>query len=247
MSLRHHEIAEAGHRILNPFTEAKLRLLGEVCRLRPGTTATSTSPAARARCCADGPTVTASAGIGRGHQRGVPGRRRTNAPRELGVSDRSRSSHGDARRGPSAPTPLRRGVLHRRRPGSAAGSPAPSSCCVPAAAPRRAAAASASRTGSDRRRPEAHEARASPLTTSPGSSAPSTGSRRLALRLVEMVLADRGQLGPVRGGAVVDRLTTGCATNQDDPDAATMRRLSGRNQPRAPARTSDASWAGACS
>ncbi|HTJ38185.1 MAG TPA: methyltransferase domain-containing protein [Dactylosporangium sp.] len=31
-----HEISEAGHRILNPFTEEKLMLLGEICRLRPG-------------------------------------------------------------------------------------------------------------------------------------------------------------------------------------------------------------------
>ena len=37
MSLRHHEIAEAGHRILNPFTEARLRLLGEVAAVEPGT------------------------------------------------------------------------------------------------------------------------------------------------------------------------------------------------------------------
>ncbi len=36
MSLRLHEIAEEHHRILNPFTEEKLMLLGEVCRLRPG-------------------------------------------------------------------------------------------------------------------------------------------------------------------------------------------------------------------
>ncbi|WNI14875.1 SAM-dependent methyltransferase [Actinacidiphila sp. ITFR-21] len=36
MSLRHHEIAESGHRILNPYTEEKLMLLGEVCRLREG-------------------------------------------------------------------------------------------------------------------------------------------------------------------------------------------------------------------
>jgi SAM-dependent methyltransferase len=35
MSLRYHEIAESNHRILNPFTEEKLILLGEVCRLRP--------------------------------------------------------------------------------------------------------------------------------------------------------------------------------------------------------------------
>jgi SAM-dependent methyltransferase len=36
MSLRHHEIAEANHRILNPFTDEKLTLLGQICRLRPG-------------------------------------------------------------------------------------------------------------------------------------------------------------------------------------------------------------------
>lgn len=34
--LAQHEISEADHRILNPFTEDKLLLLGEVCRLRPG-------------------------------------------------------------------------------------------------------------------------------------------------------------------------------------------------------------------
>ncbi|HET7770643.1 MAG TPA: hypothetical protein VFN74_17850 [Chloroflexota bacterium] len=33
MSLRHHEIAEANRRILNPFTAEKLALLGEICRL----------------------------------------------------------------------------------------------------------------------------------------------------------------------------------------------------------------------
>jgi len=36
MSLRKYEIAEGDHRILNPFTDAKLALLGEVARLRPG-------------------------------------------------------------------------------------------------------------------------------------------------------------------------------------------------------------------
>lgn len=34
--LRQHEIAEAEHRILNPFTEEKLMLLGEVCRVGAG-------------------------------------------------------------------------------------------------------------------------------------------------------------------------------------------------------------------
>ena len=36
MSLRQHEIAEGGHRILNPLTDGKLDLLGRVCRLTPG-------------------------------------------------------------------------------------------------------------------------------------------------------------------------------------------------------------------
>jgi SAM-dependent methyltransferase len=36
MSLRFHEIAESNHHILNPITEEKLMLLGEICRLRPG-------------------------------------------------------------------------------------------------------------------------------------------------------------------------------------------------------------------
>ncbi|MER7544248.1 SAM-dependent methyltransferase [Actinomadura sp.] len=35
--LRYHEISEADHRILNPFTEEKLLLLGEVSRIGPGT------------------------------------------------------------------------------------------------------------------------------------------------------------------------------------------------------------------
>lgn len=37
MSLRHHEIAEAYHRILNPFTDEKLRVIGEVAGVGPGT------------------------------------------------------------------------------------------------------------------------------------------------------------------------------------------------------------------
>ena len=37
MSLRHHEIAESGHRILNPLVEGQLRLLGEVARVGPAT------------------------------------------------------------------------------------------------------------------------------------------------------------------------------------------------------------------
>jgi SAM-dependent methyltransferase len=36
MSLKYHEISEAYHRILNPFTEDKLMLLGDIARLRRG-------------------------------------------------------------------------------------------------------------------------------------------------------------------------------------------------------------------
>lgn len=36
MSLHFHEIALKNHRILNPFTEGQLMLLGEICRLYPG-------------------------------------------------------------------------------------------------------------------------------------------------------------------------------------------------------------------
>jgi SAM-dependent methyltransferase len=37
MSLRFHEIAERRHRILNPFTEEQLLLLGDICAVRPDT------------------------------------------------------------------------------------------------------------------------------------------------------------------------------------------------------------------
>lgn len=37
MSLRFHEIAEANHRILNPFTDDQLMLLGEICQIDSGT------------------------------------------------------------------------------------------------------------------------------------------------------------------------------------------------------------------
>ncbi len=36
MSLRYHEISEAYHRILNPFSEDQLMLLGDICRLHAG-------------------------------------------------------------------------------------------------------------------------------------------------------------------------------------------------------------------
>jgi hypothetical protein len=36
LTLRFHELSERDNRILNPFTERQLMLLGELCRIRPG-------------------------------------------------------------------------------------------------------------------------------------------------------------------------------------------------------------------
>lgn len=61
MSLRHHEIAEAGHRILNPFTDEKLMLLGQVCRVGEGTRVLDLA-CGRVRCSAAGPASTGAWG-----------------------------------------------------------------------------------------------------------------------------------------------------------------------------------------
>lgn len=38
MSLRFHEIADVNHRLINPFTDEQLMLLGEICRLEKSMT-----------------------------------------------------------------------------------------------------------------------------------------------------------------------------------------------------------------
>lgn len=63
MSLRHHEIAESGHRILNPITEEKLMLLGEVCRLEEGQRLLDLA-CGKGRCSPGGPSGTASGASG---------------------------------------------------------------------------------------------------------------------------------------------------------------------------------------
>jgi SAM-dependent methyltransferase len=94
MSLRHHEIAETNHRILNPFTDDKLALLGEVCRLRPDQRLLDLA-------CGKGEMLCQWAG-----QHGIAGvgvdisevflsAARARA-QELGVADRVRFEHGDA-------------------------------------------------------------------------------------------------------------------------------------------------------
>ncbi|MEU6795209.1 class I SAM-dependent methyltransferase [Nonomuraea wenchangensis] len=58
MSLRFHEIAEARHRILNPLTDDKLALLGEVCSITPAS-ANWIWPAAKESSFPAGPPNTA--------------------------------------------------------------------------------------------------------------------------------------------------------------------------------------------
>ena len=94
MTLQHHEIAEAGHRILNPFTEEKLLLLGEVCRLRPGQRQLDLA-------CGKGEMLCRWAERHRTSGLGVDLSQvfltaATARAEQLGVSDRVRFRHGDA-------------------------------------------------------------------------------------------------------------------------------------------------------
>jgi SAM-dependent methyltransferase len=95
-ALRQHEIAEAEHRILNPLTDGKLMLLGEVCRLREGQRQLDLA-------CGKGEMLcrwSARFGIG---GLGVDISpvfldAATARAAELGVADRVRFAHGDAGR-----------------------------------------------------------------------------------------------------------------------------------------------------
>jgi SAM-dependent methyltransferase len=94
MSLRHHEISEAGHRILNPITEDKLMLLGGICRLREGLRHLDLA-------CGKGEMLgrwaqrygTGGVGVDLSEVFLTAARERV---RELGVADRVRFEHGDA-------------------------------------------------------------------------------------------------------------------------------------------------------
>jgi SAM-dependent methyltransferase len=94
MSLRHHEIAETNHRILNPFTDDKLALLGEVCRLRPGQRLLDLACGKGEMLCqwARRHGVT---GVGVDISEVFLSAARARA-QELGVADRLRFEHGDA-------------------------------------------------------------------------------------------------------------------------------------------------------
>ncbi|HEV7626178.1 MAG TPA: methyltransferase domain-containing protein, partial [Streptomyces sp.] len=94
MSLRHHEIAEARHRLLNPFTEEKLRLLGEVTRPERGERHLDLA-------CGKGELLARWAhdhgtdGVGVDISKAFLDAARVRAA-ELGVADRLHFEHGDA-------------------------------------------------------------------------------------------------------------------------------------------------------
>jgi SAM-dependent methyltransferase len=94
MSLRFHEIAEARHRILNPFTEDKLMLLGAVCRLRPGQRILDLA-CGKGELLARWAAEWGTGGVGVDiSEVFVPAARRRVA--EFGVADRVEIVHGDA-------------------------------------------------------------------------------------------------------------------------------------------------------
>lgn len=103
MSLRQHEIAEANHRILNPFTLGKLLLLAEVARVRPGQRHLDL-------CCGKGELLSqwasryGTAGVGVDISEVFLAAARVRAA-ELGVADRVRFVHGDAARFVAGPLP----------------------------------------------------------------------------------------------------------------------------------------------
>lgn len=99
--LRQHEIAESGHRILNPFTPEKLMLVGELCRLQAGQRLLDLASGKGEMLCrwADRFGVQ---GLGVDLSEVFVAAARARAA-ELGVADRVRFSCGDARRAVSAP------------------------------------------------------------------------------------------------------------------------------------------------
>ena len=219
MSLRHHEIAEANHRILNPFTEPKLRLLGEVSGVVAGTRVLDLACGKGEMLCRWAEWF-GSGGARRRPQPRVPGR-----GRRTGRGARRRRSR-DVRPGRRRDLRARAGRLRHRarasaRRGSAAASPARSSCC---GRPSGAAGAcsSASRTGSSRRRTRRSRRSGSRPTSSCPSRARSTGSRRRARS------SSRWSSPTATAGTATRRPSGGTiaawlAANPADPDHDAMR------------------------
>ena len=101
MSLRHHEIAEAGHRILNPLVESQLRLLGEVSRVGRGTRVLDLACGKGEMLCRWADWFGASGiGVDLSHVFAAAARARAE---ELGVADRVTIVQGDAAAYPAEP------------------------------------------------------------------------------------------------------------------------------------------------
>jgi len=101
VSLRHHEIAEAGHRILNPLVESQLRLLGEVSRIGPGTRVLDLACGKGEMLCRWAGWFGASGiGVDLSHVFAAAARARAE---ELGVADRVTIVQGDAAAYPAEP------------------------------------------------------------------------------------------------------------------------------------------------
>jgi cyclopropane fatty-acyl-phospholipid synthase-like methyltransferase len=126
MSLWLHEIAEPGHRILNPYTDAQLRQLGEVARIGPGTAVLDLACGKAELLCR-----WAHEFGSRGHGVDIsrvflPAARARVA--ELGVGDLVTVEHGDAARYDPGGTTFESAAASAR-PGSGRGSAARSTCC----------------------------------------------------------------------------------------------------------------------
>ena len=232
VSLRHHEIAEARHRILNPLTEDKLRLLGEVTRVGRG----HPRPRPRLRQGRDALPLGASGSARPGS--GVDlstvflaARRR--ACRASSASPIASSSCGRTRVSyPIEPggfdvVCLHRGDLDRRR-----ARPARLGCCC------------------RRSRPGGQVLLGEPYWTEPppdeAYEALGVGRDEFAslegtldrieaagLELIEMVLAD-GDSWDRYEAAQWRTISDWLAANPDDPEHAAMRRLPRAQPPRAP-------------
>ena len=94
MTLRHHEIAEAGHRILDPLVEPQLRLIAEICEVGPGTRVLDLACGKGEMLCRWAGWFGAS-GVGVDLSHVFSGAARARAA-ELGVADRVSIVQGDA-------------------------------------------------------------------------------------------------------------------------------------------------------
>ena len=226
MSLRHHEIAETNHRILDPFTDEKLRLLGEVAGVRPGTRVLDLACGKGEMLCRWAEWFgSGGVGVDLSHVFLAAARERA---AELGVADRVSFVQGDAGAYEAAPGAFDiasclgatwiggglAGTMALLRPAIRdgglviVGEP----YCI-----ERAAGRGARRRGGSGR------------TTTRRSRARRSGSTAAGFELLEMVLADGDSWDRYEASqwrTIADWLVA----NPDDPDHAAMRRFLDENR-----------------